>query len=502
MASTDSLIERALSKGPLHWSDIVDGILAAGVSNENAQKEKMLGLLGKDRLVFFGKGCLWSALNRSIEILEGQEKFPTFKPGEKHQALIVSTEKTLDRVGVRVKYDTGECFLPEIKAFLSKSSYIRFIVDQRPNSREVARGIIMARQRKADMLIAIGGGSAIDMAKSISVGLRDKKIKEALKQLDRKISEEQVINMIVKRFSEYLTGSGEKVGFTDIHMQLPVIAVPTTAGTGSEATVCAVIDDIVTGDKLFYNGIDIVPHVAIIDPLITRSLPEHLTRFTGADAFVQTIEAYISREKKDDSDVLGSTPEIRAMAAYGMRLVADYLPLALDQPNNLNARTALALGAYLSGFAFSNSHLGPAHDIGHALETYYQKTLWHGEAVSRLLPAVLDEHIAVANSASADNPYCDDIQSIQNRISEVGKIITGKKVSNSNQTVATIIKFFDHCKIPVGLKDLRPIDPNKLGDVLQDARFPGFSDLKHPNLYDNPWLTFSNYQSIITRAQT
>lgn len=505
--ATQSLIERAVSNEPVGWNEIADAIKVSQVTKEPLDLERMTGLLGSDRQVFFGAGCLWSSLNTAIQNLETENKLHPVSDIRPHRALIVSSEKTLDRVGVKIKYDTGECYLPEAKQFLRKISYTRFTdFKERPDSAAVAHGIITAHRQNIDLILAVGGGSSIDMAKSINVGLYDAVIRKELDQLDKGRGENEIIDAIVRRFSDFL--SGEKVQFDDIKMKVPLIAVPTTAGTGSEGTVCAVINDALSGKKLFYNG-NVVPDVIIIDPKVTVKLPEHLTKFTGADAFVQTVEAYISRPKQENNpdDVPGSTPEIRALAAYGMKLAVDNLPIVIKNPDDIRARAAMSLASFLSGVAFSNSHLGPAHDIGHALEQHFNPvlkklagTLWHGEAVSRLILSVLEQHIAIANRILTTDLWSKDAQEVRSRIMELSWLISGKKAVTPEDGVRAVENFLNACELKTQIADLPFITTTGMNRILDESKFPSFASNDHPNLYDNPWMTRADYTQIIQNA--
>ncbi|MFR1640969.1 MAG: iron-containing alcohol dehydrogenase, partial [Eggerthellaceae bacterium] len=153
------------------------------------------------------------------------------------------------------------------------------------------------------------------------------------------------------------------------------IAVPTTAGTGSEVTLVAVVADTKKHAKLSFTSYKLVPHAAILDPALTASLPPKLTATTGMDALTHAIEAYTSIQKNPVSD---------AFACKAIELIAQNLPIACRDGANVDARTNLALGSLLAGAAFSNAMVGIVHAIGHSLGGLCHVP--HGQAMMLLLP--------------------------------------------------------------------------------------------------------------------
>ena len=198
-----------------------------------------------------------------------------------------------------------------------------------------------------DGWIAVGGGSVIDTAKgaaaSVSVGEHD---------------------FAALQGSEILQNEFD-----------PLVVVPTTAGTGSEVTLVAVVADARAQAKLSYTSYRLVPHVAFLDPTMTSSLPPRLTATTGMDALTHAIEAYTSVQKNPVSD---------AFALQAIRLIGANLVRACERPGDLDARSNLALGSLMAGAAFSNAMVGVVHAIGHALGGRCHVP--HGQAMMLLLP--------------------------------------------------------------------------------------------------------------------
>lgn len=241
-----------------------------------------------------------------------------------------------------------------------------------PTSVHVAEGIAAAAE--ADCIIAVGGGSAIDTAKAVAV---------------------LAIN--------------PQLEFADIAKQgplrrLPLIAVPTTSGTGSEATKVAVITNLTTSIKENPGHPSLVPDIAVLDPLLTQSLPAGLTAFTGLDALTHAMEAYVSNKANSLSDLY---------AYEAMKLIGRWLRQAVNAGNDQEARQQMSLASYLAGVAFSNSSTNLAHAGGRALGAYFH--IPHGLSVALLLPfvmefgqAVLTERYAKVAIALGADPHQTD----------------------------------------------------------------------------------------------
>lgn len=203
--------------------------------------------------------------------------------------------------------------------------------------------------------IALGGGSVIDTTKGAAASLSCKGV-------------------------DFATLQGSEILTEDMP---PFIAIPTTAGTGSEVTLVAVVADTETQTKLSFTSYKLVPHIAILDPALTISLPPKLTATTGMDALTHAIEAYTSIQKNPVSD---------AFAESAVRLIQENLFRACTQGTNVDARISLALGSLLAGAAFSNAMVGIVHAIGHSLGGLHH--IPHGQAMMLLLPHCIDYNIS------------------------------------------------------------------------------------------------------------
>lgn len=213
-----------------------------------------------------------------------------------------------------------------------------------------------------DFVLAIGGGAAIDLAKAVAA---------------------LATNRHGESVRDYLEGVGR--GLSIDVPPLPVLAVPTTAGTGSEATKNAVISSIHPPFKKSLRSDRMVPHTVLIDPELTVSAPPHVTAHSGMDAVTQLIESYISRRVQ---------PVTRALCVEGLSRALPQLVTAVKYPESRPAREALAHGAFLSGVALANSGLGLAHGVAAALGV--QCGVPHGLACAVMLPIALRVNADVA----------------------------------------------------------------------------------------------------------
>jgi alcohol dehydrogenase len=213
-------------------------------------------------------------------------------------------------------------------------------------------------EKGCDGFIALGGGSVIDNAKgaAASVSYQGQNIE---------------------------TLQGAEIMQHDL---LPLIAIPTTAGTGSEVTLVAVLADKINHVKLSFTSYKLIPAVAILDPALTATLPPLLSATTAIDALTHAVEAYTSIQKNPVSD---------AFAKEALQLIYRNIPIACREPQNTEARMSLALGSLMAGAAFSNAMVGIVHAIGHALGGLYHVP--HAQAMTILLPHCV--HFNIENNS-------------------------------------------------------------------------------------------------------
>lgn len=204
-----------------------------------------------------------------------------------------------------------------------------------------------AREVEADCLISLGGGSVIDTAKATTILMT-----EGGELLDH-----------------------QSAVYTPSTTMPPHISIPTTAGTGSEATFAAVIADHEQMMKLIFQGPELAPRVAMLDPAMTVTLPPGLTASTGMDALTHCIEALHSEMHEPICD---------GLALHGIRLIGQYLPRAFKDGNDMEARTYMLIAANMGGVAFANAFVGIVHAMAHSVGGKYG--IPHGVANAILLP--------------------------------------------------------------------------------------------------------------------
>ena len=219
-----------------------------------------------------------------------------------------------------------------------------------PTTDQVEAGLAQLETENCDGVLAVGGGSPMDAAKMVAALATHGRLLARLEGM-----------LKVKR------------------MPLPLVAIPTTAGTGSEATVAAVVSDPVTHAKKFYLDPKLMPSMAALDPSLMTGLPPAVTAATGMDALTHAVESFIART---------ATPQTEAYARIAVRLVFENLPKAYEHGDDLAARRAMALASYYAGIAFTRTSVGYVHAIAHNFGALYRTP--HGLANAIALPHVLE----------------------------------------------------------------------------------------------------------------
>ena len=219
------------------------------------------------------------------------------------------------------------------------------------NNVEQARTLYLTN--KCEAIIAFGGGSAIDCAKAVGARIA------------------------------YPSKSVNKMkGLLKVLRKIPtLIAIPTTAGTGSEVTVTAVITDSEKKHKYTMNNFTFIPDYAVLDPSVTVSLPKSLTSTKGMDALTHATEAYIGKS---------TTKETRKLAKESVRLIFENIEKAYNDGTDINARANMLKASYMAGIAFSKSYVGYIHAVAHSLGGEYN--IPHGLANAVLMPLVLKKY--------------------------------------------------------------------------------------------------------------
>ncbi len=265
-----------------------------------------------------------------------------------------------------------------------------------PTVETVDTGASLARKGSCNLVIALGGGSVLDTGKAISA---------------------MVTNEGSVADYHEIEGKGKKFQ----HKTLPFIAIPTTSGTGSEATRNAVITNTKLGLKKSIRDLWLIPEVALVDPELTLSLPPHITAICGGDALTQCIESYLGKKSQEITDTL---------ALHAIGLIGKNLVKAVKEGKNLEARKNMAIAALLSGLCLSNSGLGAAHALSHPLGVYYK--IPHGLSCAVLLPYVMEYNLPVvtkklakiAQSLGEDLSLLSETEAAQRAVEKIKEMLS------------------------------------------------------------------------------
>ncbi|MCD8380835.1 MAG: iron-containing alcohol dehydrogenase [Lachnospiraceae bacterium] len=283
---------------------------------------------------------------REPEILNGMPEIARMLKEQELNRVLIVTDKGISSLGL----------LDGLKAALKEQDIFYTVYDETVPNPTIAN-VEAARKRYLDYhcqaIIGFGGGSSMDCAKA--AGARIVKPRQSVNQMK---------------------------GLLKVMKKLPpLIAVPTTAGTGSETTLAAVVVDERTHHKYPINDFSLIPRYAVLDYHVTLGLPQSITATTGMDALTHAVEAYIGRS---------TTRHTRAMAVEAVQLIHTYLKRAYDDGQDVEARTNMLRAAYCAGIAFTQSYVGYVHGVAHSLGGEYGVP--HGLANAVILPYFLEEY--------------------------------------------------------------------------------------------------------------
>jgi alcohol dehydrogenase len=291
-------------------------------------------------------------------------------------------------------------------------------IDPNPRDKSVDQGAKKAKRFKADMLIGIGGGSAIDTAKAIGV----------IMQEGGKIQDYEGLDVVKKPIP-------------------PLIAVPTTAGTGTEVTFWSVITDTKRKFKMSIGSPLMAAKVALVDPMLTLSLPKDITAYTGIDALVHSIEGYTATFAQPISDSLALT---------AIELINDNIRKAYANGSNAAARYNMMLGSMLAGIAFGNSDVAAVHCMGEAMGGLYDMP--HGLSMAVCLPYCIEY-----NLISNPEKFVSVAQALGETTSGLSTLEAAQK------SVKAVKKMLDDLNVPSARKiGLKKQDLNRLAKAAAD----------------------------------
>ncbi|MEK5080965.1 iron-containing alcohol dehydrogenase [Solibacillus sp. FSL W7-1436] len=283
---------------------------------------------------------------RKPELLQGEnslERLPELVKSLNLNRLLVITDEGIHKLGLMDMLLEG-----------LQEQNIAFVVYDKtvpnPTFTNIEEALELYYAHHCEGIIAFGGGSPMDCAKAVAARIaRPEKSLADLK------------------------------GLFKVRKEMPpFFAIPTTAGTGSEGTIAAVVSNSETHEKFAIMDPVLVPHYAVLDPLLTIKLPPHITSTTGMDALTHAVEAYIGKS---------NTEETRKYAREAVILIFKYLVRAYEDGTDMKARTEMQRASYLAGLAFTRAYVGYVHAIAHTLGGFYQVP--HGFANAVILPHVL-----------------------------------------------------------------------------------------------------------------
>ena len=331
--------------------------------------------------IFFGRD-IWEESLRDIEyLLNGN-------------VMIVTTGRSLIRLG----------YLEKLKKQIAQCKTIKNIevfdkVSANPRLSEARDGIRFAKEFNADVIVGFGGGSAIDMAKAVAAGAG-----------------------ACEDIGEYFYNGKELVGHV-----LPVIAIPTTAGTGSELSKAAIITD---DEKKIKNGIrgrNLYPKVAVVDSVFTESVPFHITMETGFDVLAHAIESYISK---------AASPYTQMQSEYAAKVVGEMLPrLALDI-SDAEARKSMSYASMIMGINLGNASTGLPHRLQYPLGALTDTS--HGVGLAALYTAWIDYEYKYS----------------ERKLEKIVGIFTGKNIYSREDCTSAMHTFLASLKLPTSLRML------------------------------------------------
>ncbi len=345
------------------------------------------------------KPTLFTGEDSSLELCESIAQMGTKK-------LLIVTDQMLVKLGL----------LKKIENTLSNNGVEFVIYDgvlPDPTYDQVESGLKIYKNSGCDAILAVGGGSPIDCAKVIAA----------------RVTNRRAIAKLAGMFKVWTAPA-------------PLFAIPTTAGTGSEVTIAAVVSEPETHHKTPLVDPKLVPMSAALDAALMVGLPASVTSATGMDALTHAVEAYISQNASSETD---------SYALAATRLIMENLPTAVKDGSNIKARHNMALASYYAGLAFTKASLGYVHAISHNFGAYYKTP--HGLGNAIVLPYVLDYSKENINDRLAD-------------LAKVSGLSTGKE---SDQQLAQM--FIDHIRALLKEFDI----PEKL-EALKEADIPAIAE--------------------------
>lgn len=358
---------------------------------------------------------------RVPQLLEGENsllKLPELIQSLHLKRVLIVTDEGIRKVGLM------EPFIEQLTA-LNISNVIYDKTVPNPTFTNVEEALLLYKNYNCEGIIAFGGGSPMDCAKAVAARLA---------RPDKRLEEMKGLFKVRKEMP-------------------PFFAIPTTAGTGSEGTIAAVVSNSETHEKFAIMDPSLVPHYAVLDPLLTVNLPKHITSTTGMDALTHAVEAYIGKS---------NTEETRKYSREAVILIFKYLTRAYENGADIEAREQMQRASYLAGLAFTRAYVGYVHAIAHTLGGFYQ--IPHGYANAVILPHVLKFYGTTVTKPLAELANLVGIGKISDSDERKAELfIEAIEQLNKKMSIPTKIEGIDNRDIPVmvkrALEEANPLYP-------------------------------------------
>lgn len=331
--------------------------------------------------IYFGRNIWEEALKEQEDILQGN-------------VMIATTGRSLHRLG----------YVEELRGCLQDCSSVKNIVifdriSANPKLSEIQEGILLGQREKTDIIIGFGGGSAMDAAKAIAAGVRSG-----------------------VRIEDLFYKGGEPGADT-----LPVIAIPTTAGTGSELSKAAIITDDVQKIKSGIRGKALYPSVAIVDSYFTESIPFQVTMETGFDVLAHAVESYISG---------AASPYTRMQSETAIQIVGKYLPRLADDLTDKEAREKMSFASMIMGINLGNASTCLPHRLQYPIGAHTDTS--HGAGLAALFTAWIKFEYRYASG----------------QVERIMNLLTGRDIRGEADCTEAVYRFIRQLNLPASLQEL------------------------------------------------
>lgn len=425
--------------GDVYNSNLPSLTLGCGTMGRNSttQNVSAQNLINIKRVAKRRVNMQWFRVPDRIYFEPGSLQYLEKLPGKR--AFIV-TDKFMDKLG----------YVSKVMNHLKKANFdvnVFLDVEPDPSTETVMRGTAQMRNFEPDVIIALGGGSAMDAAKGMWLFYENPEVE---------------FDGLKLRFMDIRKRAFK---FPKLGKKAKMVAIPTTSGTGSEVTAFAVITDKTNNIKYPLADYELTPDIAIIDPELVMTVPPSVTADTGMDVLTHAIEAYVSVMASDYTD---------ALALKAIELVFKYLPIAYKDGGNALAREKMHNASCIAGMAFTNAFLGVNHSIAHKLGSEFH--IPHGRANAIMLPYVIKYNGSNPSKLVSFPKY--EYYRAPEKFQEIAKHL-GLKSATAEEAIENLCEairnLMKELNMPLSLSQCG-VSKNHLDTVLMDLADEAFED--------------------------